>query len=73
MNLFEILRDVQDARARIAQWGLSFGTLGLLASGVLVVFLFSLRELLAWYFKINQLRRELREIKTELQKLRDRA
>ena len=72
MTVFEILRDVQDARARIAQWGLSFGAIGLISSGVMIVFLFSLREVLAWFLKIHQLRRELREIKDELRRISER-
>ena len=70
MTVFEILRDVQDARARVELWGIDFRTMALIAGAALLVFLFSLREVLAWYLKINGLRRELREVRRELAELR---
>ena len=70
MTIFEILRDIQDARARIELWGVNFRGLALIAGAALIVFLISLREILSWYLKINVLRRELRDIKGELAALR---
>lgn len=70
MNVFEILHAIQDARAQLTVWGLSTDTLVLIAAAALVVFLFSLRELLSWYLRLGQIRRDLTEIKSRLDELK---
>jgi hypothetical protein len=72
MTVFEILRDIQEARARVELWGVNVRMLAIIAGVAFIVFMISLREILAWYLKINALRRELRELREELAEQRAR-
>ena len=67
MNLDENLRSIQDLRAQLALWGITNHWL-LIAGGVgLILFFFSLREVLSWYLRMQQVRDEVRELRAQMQ------
>ena len=66
MSVFEVMHGIQDARAQIAAWGLSLDSLLWIAGLAALAFLFTLRELLGWFLRLGEIRRDLRDIKAQL-------
>lgn len=66
MNIEEILQTVQDLRSQLDAWGVT--NEGLWAAGAVAVLLFmlSLREVLTWYMRVQQVRDEVRQLRTQM-------
>ena len=66
MNLDEILQTVQDLRSQLDIWGVNSETLWIVGGIAAIVFVFSLREVATWFFKVNQVRDEVRELRSQM-------
>lgn len=70
MDIGALLKDIQDFRSQIDQWGVTAETLIAVAFLALVMFVFSLREVLTWFLRVNTLREEMRDLKNEISELK---
>lgn len=73
VNWSELLNDVQDIRAALETWGITYEVLICIGISALALFLISLREIVVWYLRISQMQdqlakmsRQLAEIKTSV-------
>lgn len=66
INIDEILQAIQDLRSQLEVWGIT--NEGLWAAGAVAIFLFilSLREVLTWYLRIQQVRDEVWALRNQL-------
>lgn len=71
MNLEPYLNAIQTLRAQMDHWGITTQFLIFAAVVALTIFLFSLREILSWYFKVNDLRGEVRQLSNKVQMLNE--
>ena len=80
MNIETVLNVVESLRATLERWGVTTEFLVACALIASLLFFLSLREVLVWYFKIPQMRAEMRALKAQiaqlqwtLNKMRDEA
>ena len=66
MNLIEILQSLQDFRARLDDWGVTSQGLWIAGGIAVVFFFFSLREVLSWYLRMQQVRDEVRKLRADI-------
>lgn len=69
LNIDAILQAVQDWRGQLEDWGVNNQSLYVIGVVAAVLFLLSLREVSAWYFKINKIRDEVRELRGQMSDL----
>lgn len=69
MNLFEILKGLQEFRSTLEAWGLTSGILWTAGFIALVCLAFSTREVLGWYLRTNQLRDEVKALRRQIDQL----
>lgn len=68
-NIDAILQFIQELRSQLENWGVNSDTLFAVAVVAVILFLFSLREVATWYFRINQVRDEVHALRTQVQTL----
>ena len=61
---------VQDGRAQLSQWGVTYEVLYIVGALALVMFFFSLREVVVWYLRIGQLHQQMRALHEQLTLIR---
>jgi hypothetical protein len=61
-----ILQLIQDFRSQLDTWGVNSETLMVVGGIAALLFILSLREVATWYFRINQVRDEVRELRAQL-------
>jgi hypothetical protein len=66
LNVDEILQMVQDFRSQLSVWGVNSEGLLVIGFVAAVLFVFSLREVVTWFFRVNQVRDEVRELRSQL-------
>jgi hypothetical protein len=66
MNFADILQAIQDVRAQIDTLGITTRELWIAGGIALVLFILSLREVLAWYLRISQVRGEVRDLRAQM-------
>lgn len=69
LNLDLILQSVQDFRSQLEFWGVNNEALLVVAGVAAVLFILSLREVVTWYFRVNQVRDEVRELREQVASL----
>ncbi len=70
MSIDSLLITIENFRSTIENWGLSTEALWLAGAVAFVVFLFSLREVLSWFLKIQSLAEDLRVLRGEVRDLK---
>lgn len=66
MNWDNALQMIQEFRSQLDIWGVTNSGL-LVAGGIAaLLFLFSLREVATWFFRIHQVRSEVRELRAQM-------
>ena len=66
MNLDDILQLVQDFRSQLEVWGVTSEALMVVGGIAALFFILSLREVTTWFFRVNQVRDEVRELRSQL-------
>jgi len=66
INVDEILQMVQDLRSQLEVWGVNSQGLWFVGGAAALLFILSLREVLTWYFRVNQVRDEVRELRSQM-------
>lgn len=66
INLDEILQMIQDLRSQLDVWGVNNETLMITGGIAAILFILSLREVVTWYFRVNQVRDEVRELRSQM-------
>lgn len=69
MNLDQVLQTVQDFRSQLEVWGVSSQALWFVGTAAALLFVFSLREVACWYFRIHQVQGEIRELRGQMMEL----
>lgn len=72
MNIDDILRIIQDFRSNLDTWGVTNESLWGAGALAVVLFIFSLREVLSWYLRVQQVRDEVQALRvqvTDMQKM----
>ena len=71
MNWEAVIAQVQDIRAQLEAWGITYQVL--IAIGVLagVTFLLSVRNILLWTFKVDEMRSELKTLRLQAIQLQE--
>jgi len=65
-NVDEVLQRVQDLRSQLEVMGITSQGLWAVGAIAALLFIFSLREVLTWYFRMNLVRDEVRELRAQL-------
>jgi hypothetical protein len=65
-NVDELLQHVQDLRSQLEVMGITSQGLWIVGGIAALLFIFSLREVLTWFFRVNQVRDEVRELRAQL-------
>src|SRR6266403_1832534 len=66
INLDEVLQLIQDFRSQLDVWGVNSEGLWLVGGVAALLFILSLREVATWYFRVNQVRDEVRELRGQM-------
>jgi hypothetical protein len=66
INLDEILQLIQDFRSQLELWGVNSEALWVVGGLAALLFILSLREVATWYFRINLVREEVRELRAQM-------
>jgi hypothetical protein len=66
MNLVDMLQAVQDFRAQLGDWGVTSQGLWLIGTVAILLFVISLREVLSWYLRVQQVRDEVRSLRAQM-------
>lgn len=69
MNFESVLDLIQNFRAQLDAWGLSATGLLFIGLGAFLVFLYSLREIVIWFFKLHALRRDIEKLHSKVDAL----
>lgn len=69
VNADSVLNFIQTAYQTIDRLNLSIEMLAVIALVTTIAFLFALREVTAWFFKIDDLRRDIRSLETGISRL----
>jgi hypothetical protein len=69
MNVDQILQSIQDFRSQLEVWGITSEALWFLGAAAGLLFLLSLLEVSSWYFRVNQVREEIREMRGQVANL----
>ncbi len=69
MNVEQALQWIQNFRSQLEAWGVTNGTLMLVAAVAGIVFFFSFREVACWYFRISRLRDEVQSLRMQIETL----
>lgn len=69
MNAEDTFNSISDLRAWLEGVGVTTQGLVIVALMAAVFFIFSLREVLSWYFKVQHLRSEVRQVRNQVNEL----
>jgi hypothetical protein len=69
VNWPELLNDVQDLRAALETWGITYEVLICIGISALALFLISLREIAVWYLRISQMQDQLLKMSRQLSEI----
>ena len=69
INWTELLDEVQDLRAALEAWGITYEILIALGVSALALFLVSLREIVVWYLRISQLQAQMLHMSKQLSQI----
>lgn len=69
LNAENALQYIQNAYQTIDQLHLSMTSLAVIALIVTIAFLFAIREVAAWFFKIDDLKRDIRDLEASIGRL----
>jgi hypothetical protein len=70
MSIDSVLVAVENLRSLIEKWGVSNEALWVAGAAALVLLFFSLREVLTWFLKIQNLAEEMRSLRREVKDLK---
>ncbi len=70
MTIESALETVQNSRAMIDQWGVTNQTLLAVAGLAIVMFIFSLREVLTWFLRVHSLRNDVKNLREDIAELK---
>ena len=66
INWTEMLTTIQEVRAQLENYGISYDTLIVIGALAAALFMISLREIIVWYFRIGQLHDQMRVMHDQL-------
>jgi hypothetical protein len=66
MDIDKVLQTIQDIRSQLEVLGVTNQGLWFVGGAAALLFVLSLREVIAWYFKVNQVRDEVRELRSQM-------
>ncbi len=66
INWTQLLDEIQDLRALLEAWGITYQILIALGAAAFVLFLVSLREIVVWYMRISQLQQQMLNMSRQL-------
>ena len=70
MTIENFLNLVRDLRTQLEAWGITTEALIVLGALTGLIFLFSMREVVCWFFKVQTVRDEVRRLRVELREVR---
>jgi hypothetical protein len=70
MNMDTVLKIVENLRSSIENWGITNEGLWVAGALALIIFVFSLREVLTWFLKIQTIAEDIRYIRREIKDLK---
>ena len=69
INWTQLLDQIQNLRALLEAWGITYEILMGLGIAALVLFLVSLREIVVWYMRISQLHHQMHNMSRQLSQI----
>lgn len=70
INWLDVLSSIQDLRSALAVWGITYEVLIAIGVAALILFFISLREIVVWYLKINQMQNQMRLMSAQLNEIK---
>jgi len=71
INWTELLDRIQDLRAQLEVWGVTYEILICLGVSALALFLISLREIVVWYLRLSQLQAQMLQMSKQLSQIQN--
>jgi hypothetical protein len=69
INWTQLLDQIQDLRAHLETWGVTYEILFGLGAAAFALFLISLREIVVWYLRISQLHAQMQQLSRQLSQI----
>jgi hypothetical protein len=69
VNIDDILQLIQDFRSQLEVWGVNSEALMVVGGIAALLFILSLREVTTWFFRVNQVRDEVRKLRAQMLEL----